>query len=105
VIETVTFSNTGGGLTVTVIGYSTTREIVSGQFQFYTSSGPILSPVTVPLSSAFSTWYSSSASNQYGSQFTLTIPFTVAGNASDVVSVNATLTNTKGNSGSLQSVP
>jgi hypothetical protein len=105
VIETVTFSNTGGGLTVTVIGYSTTREIVSGQFQFYTSSGPILSPVTVQLSSAFSTWYSSSASNQYGSQFTLAIPFAVAGSASEVVSVNATLTNTKGNSGSLQSVP
>ncbi len=104
VIETVTFSNTGGGLTVNVIGFSTTREMVSGQFQFNASSGPILSPVTVQLGSAFTTWYSSSASNQYGSQFTLTIPFTVAGNAADVVSVNVTLTNTKGNSGSLQSV-
>jgi hypothetical protein len=105
VIETVMFSNTGGGLTVTVIGYSTTREIVSGQFQFYSSTGPILSPVTVQLSSPFSTWYNNSASNQYGSQFTLTIPFTVSGNPSDVVSVNAMLTNTKGESGSLQSVP
>ncbi len=105
VIETVTFSNTGGGLTATVIGYSTTREMVSGQFQFYTSTGPILTPVDVTLSTAFSTWYQSSASNQYGSQFMLSVPFSVSGNPSDVVSVNAVLTNTKGASNSLQSVP
>ncbi len=103
VMQTVTFSNSGGGLTVTVIGYSTTREMVSGQFQFYTSSGPILVPVTVQLGAAFSTWYQSSASNQYGSQFSLTIPFTVAGTATDIVSVNATITNTQGSSQSLKS--
>lgn len=103
VIETVKFSSGSGGLTVNVIGYSTTREMVSGQFQFFTSTGPILTPVTVQLSSAFSSWYSSSSSNQYGSQFTLTIPFSVSGNAQDIVSVNAVLTNTKGASNSLQS--
>jgi hypothetical protein len=102
VMQTVTFSNSGGGLTVTVIGYSTTRDMVSGQFQFYTSSGPILTPVTVQLGTAFSTWYSSSASNQYGSQFSLTIPFTVAGTATDIVSVNATITNSQGSSQSLK---
>ena len=105
VIETVTFSNSGGGLTVTVVGYSTTREMVSGQFQFNTPTGPILLPVTVPVTPAFSTWYQSSASNPFGSQFTLTVPFTVSGNAGDIVSVSATLTNTKGNSQTLTTVP
>lgn len=104
VLETVQFSNTGGGLTVTAIGYSTTREMVSGSFQFYTSSGPILSPVSVPLSAPFVTWFQSSASNQWGGQFSVTIPFTVAGNPAGIVSVNASLANTKGTSNSLQSV-
>lgn len=105
VIDTVTFASNSGGLTVSVIGYSTTRQMNTGQFQFYTSSGPILEPVTVQLGSAFTTWYSSSASNPYGSQFTLTVPFTVPGNAADVVKVNATLTNSQGTSNSLETVP
>ncbi len=98
VIESVSFSNTGGALTVTVTGYSTTREMVSGQFTFAPVTGSTLSQsaITVQLASAFATWYQSSASNQYGGQFMLTEPFTVSGTAADVASVSVTLTNTQG---------
>jgi hypothetical protein len=100
VIQSVTFSNANGALTVTVIGYSTTREMVSGQFTFAPASSSTLaqSTVTVQLGSQFSTWYQSSASNQYGSQFMLTVPFNVSGTSADVASVSVTLTNTKGTS-------
>jgi hypothetical protein len=100
VIQSVKFSNTAGSLSVVVTGYSTTREMVSGQFTFAPVTGSTLaqSAITVQLSSAFSTWYQSSASNPWGGQFMLTMPFTVSGNAADVSSVNVTLTNTKGTS-------
>jgi large repetitive protein len=103
VIESVSFSNAGGGLTVTVTGYSTTREMVSGQFTFAPVTGSTLSQSAIPvqLASAFSTWYQSSASNQYGGQFMLTEPFTVSGTAADVSSVSVTLTNTQGVSASV----
>ena len=98
VITSVKFSNASGALTVTVIGYSTTREMVSGQFTFAPASGSTLSQstITVQLGSAFSTWYQSSASNQWGGQFMLSMPFSVSGTAADVASVSVTLTNTKG---------
>jgi hypothetical protein len=101
VIESVNFSNTGGSLTVTVTGYSTTREMVSGQFTFAPATGSTLSQsaITVQLGSAYSTWYQSSASNQYGGQFLLTAPFSVSGTAAAVASVSVTLTNTQGTSG------
>jgi hypothetical protein len=98
VITAVTFSNTSGSLTVTVKGYSTTRDMVSGQFTFAPASGSTLSQssVTVQLGSAYSTWYQSSASNPWGGQFLLTMPFSVSGTAADVASVSVTLTNTQG---------
>ena len=81
-----------------VTGYSTTREMVSGAFTFAPAMGSSLSQstVTVQLGSPFSAWYSSSASNPFGGQFLLTAPFSVSGNAADVISVSVTLTNTKG---------
>lgn len=100
VINSVTFSNAGGSLAVVVTGYSSTREAISGQFTFAPASGSTLSQstVTVPVGPAFSTWYSSSGSNQWGGQFMLTVPFSVSGDAADVASVSVTLTNTKGTS-------
>lgn len=100
VITNVTFSNTGGSLTVTVTGYSATRDMVSGNFTFSPASGSTLaqSEVTVQLGSAFTTWYQNTASYAYGSEFLLTMPFTVSGNAADVSSVSVTLTNSFGTS-------
>ena len=49
------------------------------------------------LAAPFTTWLSNtSQSNPYGTQFTLTAPFTLSTQSTSVVSVTVTLTNTKG---------
>jgi hypothetical protein len=105
VIQSVKLTQGSGSVTVTVIGYSSTREVVSGLFTFAPATGSTLSQnsVTVQLGSAFSTWYQTSASSGFGSQFMLTVPFTVSGSASDVVAATVTLTNTKGASAAVTS--
>jgi hypothetical protein len=98
-ISNVTFSNIAGGVQVVVTGFSSTRDMVSGLFHFAPSSNETISgggDITVPLSSAFATWYQNSASNAFGSEFTLTVPFNVQGNPVDVVAVTVSLTNSKG---------
>ncbi|HEX5430482.1 MAG TPA: hypothetical protein VFW83_00840, partial [Bryobacteraceae bacterium] len=100
VITSVTFSNTNG-LTVTVIGYSTTRDMTSGDFVFSAAPGSSLqnSDIPVQLGPAFTQWYAASASNPFGSQFKLTVPFNVTtGSASSVTSVSVSLTNSQGKS-------
>lgn len=100
-INSVQLVQASGGFSVLVTGFSTTRDMVSGAFQFAPSSNATLAAatVTVPLSAAFMTWYSNSASNAVGSQFLLTVPFTTQnGPAADVVAVTVTLTNSKGTS-------
>jgi large repetitive protein len=99
-VSTVAFNQTSGGVTAVITGFSSTRDMSSGTFVFTPSSNATLTTptVTVSLASAFTTWYSSSASEQYGTQFTLTVPFGVQGEAGDLVAVNVTLNNSKGNS-------
>jgi hypothetical protein len=99
-IQTVTFgSATAGAFTVVVTGFSTTRDMTTGLFQFAPSSNATLATtaVTVSLGAAFSTWYSNPASNATGSEFQLTVPFTTTnGPSADVIAVTVTLTNSKG---------
>jgi hypothetical protein len=99
-IQTVVFgSATTGAFTVVVTGFSTTRDMTTGLFQFAPSSNATLatSAVTVSLGEAFSIWYSNTASNATGSEFQLTVPFTTTnGPSADVIAVTVTLTNSKG---------
>jgi hypothetical protein len=98
-ISNVSFQQTPGGVTVTVVGFSSTRDMVSGLFHFAPATGVTLtSPdVTVPLATAFSIWWSNTAqSNPFGTQFTLTMPFSLSTQSTAVVSVTVTLTNSKG---------
>lgn len=100
-ISTVSFQQTPGGVTVTVIGFSSTRDMVSGTFTFAPATGVSFTQpaVTVQLASAFSTWWSNTAqSNPFGTQFTLTVPFSLSTQSTSVVSVTVTLTNSKGTS-------
>lgn len=99
-ISTVQFSQTTGALSVVVTGFSSTRDMVSGSFQFAPSSNATLAQptVTVQLASAFTTWYQNPDSNASGSEFTLTVPFSVQGDGLDIVAVTVTLTNSKGTS-------
>jgi hypothetical protein len=99
-LSSVNFGQTPGGVTAIIKGFSSTRDMSTGTFQFAPSTNATISTTTVsvPLASAFTTWYQSSSSSQYGSEFTLTVPFAVQGSASDVVAVTVTLTNSKGDS-------
>jgi len=108
VITSVTAVATSTGFTVTVAGYSNTRDVSEAVFVFTAASGANLQTgqVSVTLSSTFSAWFGSSAAAPYGGQFTLTQPFTVTGNQQAVTSVAVTLTNSVGTSQSVSaSVP
>ncbi len=101
VISAVTATATSSSLTVTITGYSNTRELTEAMLQFAPATGQTLqtTSLTVPLSSYAASWFAGSASDQYGSQFTLTLPFTVSnGDASAIGSVSVQLVNTKGTS-------
>lgn len=98
-ISSVSFQQTPGGITVTVVGFSSTRDMTSGLFHFAPASNVTFTSgdITVPLATAFSTWWSNTAqSNPFGTQFTLTAPFTLSTQSTAVVSVTVTLTNSKG---------
>jgi hypothetical protein len=98
VIQSVNLTPGSSSASVSVIGYSSTREVISGVFTFAPATGSTLSQsaITVQLGSAYTTWYQSTASEAYGSLFQLTVPFTTSGSGFDVVAVTVTLTNTKG---------
>jgi hypothetical protein len=87
-----------GQFNVAVTGYSSTRDMVRGLFHFMPTTGTTLTSadITVDLASAFTAWYSNPASNVFGSQFTVTIPFTYQANAIPFTAVTVTLTNSKG---------
>lgn len=106
VITSVALQQVSGGLSVVVSGYSNTREVSSGSFTFSVSSGNTLSQatITVPLTSAYATWFNNTASNATGGQFKLTVPFSVTqGAASAVTKVSVTLTNGQGTSAAVSS--
>jgi|HubBroStandDraft_1064217.scaffolds.fasta_scaffold01291_11 hypothetical protein len=101
VITAVSATTTSSGFQVTVTGYSNTREASQAVLQFTPASGQTLqtTSVTVSLTSAATSWFQSSASDQYGSQFILTLPFTVSnGSASAIGSVSVQLVNSQGSS-------
>jgi hypothetical protein len=100
VIVGVQATRTSGGLSIVVSGFSTPREVTQALFHFSQSASGNLqtSDVTVPVTSAFSGWYQSTASQPFGSQFTFTQTFTVTGDTQAVSSVGVTLVNSKGNS-------
>jgi hypothetical protein len=106
VIESVTAALTSGGFQVTVVGTSTTLNMNTATFQFTAAAGATLqtTTVTVNVSSQFAAWYQSSASLATGSQFALTVPFTIVGNVSTIASVTVTLTNSVGTSNAASTI-
>jgi len=104
VITKVTATATSSGFQVEVTGYSTTREVTQADLQFTAASGQSLetTSLNVSLTSAASAWFQSSASDAYGSQFIVTLPFTVTnGGASAIASVSVQLVNSQGTSNSV----
>jgi hypothetical protein len=99
-ITSATVTRTSGGFNLVVVGYATSREMVSATIGFTAAAGVTLSSsqATVPLAAVFTTWYQSSASTPYGSQFSLTMPFTFSSSTAPLTSVSVQLTNAQGNS-------
>jgi hypothetical protein len=93
-----TLTRSGNQLTVTVTGFSNTREIVQANFHFVAAAGASLTTTdfTANVASVFATYFADPASVPFGSSFVYTQNFTVDGNASDIGSVQVTLTNTVG---------
>jgi hypothetical protein len=103
VITSVTLQQVSGGLSVVVKGSSNTRDVSSGSFTF-TVSGSAIAAITVPLTSAFTTWFNNAASGPTGGVFQLTVPFSVSqGAATSVTKVSVTLTNSRGTSAAVSS--
>ncbi len=103
-ISKVTLTQVAGGVTVVVTGFSSTRDMVNASFQFSPATGDTFTSnnVSVPVQNAFNTWWANTAqSNPVGTEFTLTVPFTLATATQSVssvavVSVTVTLQNSKG---------
>ncbi len=98
VITSVSMVRSGTTLTVTVQGYSNTRDVQSALFQFAGANGTQLADpdVTVQVNSAFVNWYSQAVSDQYGSAFSYVQTFNLTQDASTIGSVSVTLTNSIG---------
>jgi hypothetical protein len=99
-ISSATATRTATGFTVTITGFSTTREITQAIFHFNGAPGANLqtTDITVSVGSLFTGWFGSNASQSFGGQFLFTQPFTVQGDTQAIVSVTITLVNTRGNS-------
>ena len=94
---------TASGFDVHLTGFSTTREVTQGTFQFSGDAGSAAS-VTVPLSDSSKTWFQSTGSKSFGGQFGLIQSFQWQGQPVGVLnSVSVSLTNAQGASAAMQS--
>jgi hypothetical protein len=93
-------TRTANSFQVLVTGFSTPRTMTGMNLQFTASPGANLgtSDLNVGVTGAFSTWYQSAASAQFGSQFTAALNIVVAGDITAVQSVAVTATNQSGTS-------
>jgi hypothetical protein len=100
VITAASLTQGTGGFSLTVEGFSNTREVSSMTLQFNPAPGSSLetTTVTVPVTAAFNAWYNSAGSQPFGGGFRLTLPLTVTGELSAVESVVVRLTNSVGES-------
>ena len=99
-ITSATVTPTTGGFNLVVVGYSTTRDMVSAAITFTPTSGVTLASnsTTVSLSQVFTAWYQSSTSAPFGSMFSLEIPFIIQNGTNPLASISVALTNSQGSS-------
>jgi hypothetical protein len=98
-VKTLAVARAGTQLTVTLQGFSNTRELALARFEFTAAAGApaIAAPdVSVPVAAIFAGWFGAADSIQYGSTFTYTQTFNISGSAASIASVQVTLTNSVG---------
>lgn len=99
---------TSSGFDVVLTGYSVTRDMTTATFTFTAASGTAFSGTStfaVPVGSIFSSWFDTTAGQNNGSMFLLTVPFTISGPTSVIGSVSVTLTNSVGTSAAASASP
>jgi len=105
VLTAVTCAVSSGGFTVSVTGFTTTRSMVSGTFNFTAPSGGTIqngsTSALVQLAAPFNTWFTSATSNATGGQFLLTMPFTIATGSAAGIGVTTALGNSVSGSNTL----
>ncbi len=82
-------SKSSNSITLLVSGYATSRSITQMDFEFRAVEGENLGTTRLTLNAepSFLAWYQSSTSQQYGSLFTATVPFTLQGDVRNVSSL------------------
>lgn len=108
----VTITNqTASSFLLNVTGFSDTRTLTSLTVTFTPASGVNVSgsQVAIDLRQVATVWFQSAASQTFGGQFTVSVPFNLTGTPptgqtllSTVASVSATISNERGASNSLQ---
>ncbi len=100
VVTRLELNRVPGGFELVVTGYSTPRQLTQAVVKLTPTSGSALatSEFPVALESVFTSYYGSSASAPYGSQFRLVIPFYVPQGLAGLASASVTLTNSVGSS-------
>jgi hypothetical protein len=112
VLESAAIANEAtNGFDLVLTGYSTTRSLSSLNVTFNPASGFNIgtSQLTIDLTQVSTAWFSTTASQSYGGQFAITMPFTLQGTVkagqaliNSIASVTSTVSNSTGTSGSLQ---
>ncbi len=102
-INTATWTLSGTTLTVTVTGFSNTRDIAKATFHFGSSSGPTISTPDQTITGGdfatqFSDWFGSATSQPYGSSFLYTQTFQISNDVTGIDQVTVTLVNSVGSS-------
>jgi hypothetical protein len=98
-ITSLSIQQTSSGFSIVVVGYSNTREASAATFHFTPTAGSQLQTAdfTIQASSMFQSWYSSSGSGAFGSNFQYVQPFSfTSGSVSMLQSVTVTLQNSQG---------
>lgn len=100
-------AKTNTSVTLLITGYATGRAVTSIDLQITPVAGESVQTqrITIPAEASFLAWYASTASQQYGSLFTVTVPLTFSGDVTNVSvlsdtiqSITVTLTNRQGTS-------
>src|SRR5262249_41002475 len=98
-------NETPSGFTIQVTGYSTTRILKTWSVQFTPASGYTMpvSQFTINIQSTATLWFASAASQTYGGQFTLSVPFSFQSSESagqnllqSLASISVTMSNDVG---------
>jgi hypothetical protein len=96
------FTMTPSGFSITLHGFSTTREVQTATFRFY-SKDTSSAPYTMAVTTIFQAWYSTTAAAGTG-VFLYQQPFTMTGLGA-ITSVDITLTNSVGTSSPITLTP